>query len=51
MKKAFTVQSGINLMTRDSNVQMAEKDVAFCFGMSKMSVVNELTQSSKVRAF
>lgn len=37
----------INLFTKDSDANMAEKVALYCFGMSKMTVVNETKDSKK----
>jgi hypothetical protein len=42
MKEAVT-------MVKQAGFDIIEKDIQFCFAMSKMSVINELTQSSNYR--
>jgi hypothetical protein len=40
-KNAVTVKECINVFKVCTD--LSEKDIAFCFGMCKMSVINELT--------
>ena len=34
-------QDALDFMCRHTTLQMAEKDAIYCFGMSKMTVINE----------
>lgn len=47
MKKFMNRKDCLDLLMRDSDLQMNEKDALFCFGMSKMTVVQENEQNSK----
>ncbi|CDW72588.1 UNKNOWN [Stylonychia lemnae] len=40
-KKFMTYQDTINLMLRDSQLNLIEKDAVYCYGMCKMSVITE----------
>jgi hypothetical protein len=42
-KHAVTVKEVLEVFK--NCLELSEKDIAFCFGMSKMSVVNELTSA------
>ena len=35
-------------MMRASGCSLTDKDLTYCYGMSKMSVINEAHQSSKI---
>jgi len=43
VKKYLTIDDILTLCTKDANLNIAEKELIFCFGMSKMAVTNELT--------
>lgn len=45
--KALTKKEALNLI-KSAGINIPEKDMSFCFGMSKMSVLNELTQASNI---
>jgi len=45
LKKSMTSEGIVKLFSKDSVVSLPEKDSVWCFGMSKMTVVDELTQS------
>lgn len=42
----MTMQDAFNLMMRDTNIGLIEKDAIFCYGMCKMTCVNEQQDSS-----
>ncbi|CDW89852.1 UNKNOWN [Stylonychia lemnae] len=46
-KKYMSMQDGLNLMMRDTAVGLIEKDAIFCYGMCKMTCINEAVDSSK----
>ena len=41
-KGALSKKEALNLL-RSAHIDMSEIDVIFCYGMSKMSVINEAT--------
>ena len=41
----MTYQDALNLMIRDSALNVIEKDAIFCYGMCKMTVINEFEDS------
>lgn len=43
----MTRKDCIELLMRDSDLAMNEKDALYCFGMSKMTVVQENEQHNK----
>ena len=38
---SMTKQDAIDLYTKNETIKMAEKDVVYCYGMSKMTIPNE----------
>lgn len=40
-KKFMTMQDAMNLMMRDTDLALIEKDATYCYGMCKMSVIQE----------
>ena len=44
-------KDAINLMTRDTHVSMFDKDAMYCYGMSKMTVVDEVKHSIRYEKF
>ena len=40
-KNYMTMQDCLDLMMKDTTLGLIEKDAIFCFGMCKMSVINE----------
>lgn len=45
-KKYMTMQDSLDLMIRNTPLAMTEKDAIFCYGMCKMTTVNEAEESS-----
>ena len=41
----MTLTDAVNLVTKDSNVQMTFKDATLSYGMSKMTVKNEMEKA------
>lgn len=46
IKKYMTMQDALDLMIRLTPMAMTEKDAYFCYGMSKMTTVNEAEEST-----
>ena len=46
-KKHMTLEDAINLCQNKADLQLSEKDIVFCFGMSKMPIVSEATNYHK----
>ena len=42
----MTMQDALNLIMKDSPLGLIEKDAIFCYGMCKMTCVNEMSDSS-----
>lgn len=42
----MTMEDAINLMTKMSPLKLNDREAIYCFGMSKMTVVNEAEESS-----
>jgi hypothetical protein len=40
-KKFMTMADAINLMIRDTDINLIEKDAYYCYGMCKMTVIEE----------
>ena len=49
-KTSLSIKEIINLV-RACNINLSEKDITFNYAMSKMSVINESTHSSKIFIF
>jgi hypothetical protein len=45
-KKYMTMADALSMMMKDSLLNMIEKDATFCYGMSKMTVINESEESN-----
>eukprot|EP00347_Sterkiella_histriomuscorum_P014450 403360819 len=45
-KKYMTMQDALSLMMKDTNIGLIEKDAIFCYGMCKMTCVNEQQDST-----
>ena len=41
MRFNMNLEDAIKFMCQDSNLKMNEKDAIYCFGMAKMTVLNE----------
>ncbi len=39
-KKHMTMHDAMNLMMKDTQLNLIEKDAIYCYGMSKMSVID-----------
>ena len=48
-QKYMSYKDAISLVTKDTEVNILEKDAVFCYGMSKMTVVNEVKTSKRYR--
>ena len=48
-QKYMSYKDAINLVAKDTNVLILEKDAIFCYGMSKMTVINEVKTSIQYR--
>ena len=46
-KNPFLTMKEVQNLCRSANLDIPEKDVNYCYAMSKMSVINESTHSSK----
>ena len=46
-KKSMTRKDAIALMTKDTPVGMNERDTLYCYGMSKMTIIDEKNQSKR----
>ena len=46
-RKYMTKKDAIALMTKDTPVGMNERDTLYCYGMSKMTIIDEKNQSKK----
>lgn len=47
VKKYMNYDDALSMCTREANLNVADKDVLFCFAMSKMMVTNEVSNYDK----
>ena len=46
-QRYMSKRNAIDLVTKDSAVQVTDKDAMYCYGMSKMTLIDEVKQSKR----